>query len=256
MAGNIFSKRRRLEGWPLYSIGIVAAVAIHLGASVGAKKLQMPKKPVRVEMAVVRTRKPPPPPKPEPKEVPKKVRKIKPRPRPKGVTKPPPPNTDLPPPPNQAQADQKPSKPIPIVTGISMGSTVSGGVGMNVRVGNTLYGDVEKEDFVQADKVKPYVYTPVKTYEITEEPRVLKEVRAKMPLEAKRAGIQGTVVLRVQVKKDGSVRRVKLVKGVGYGLDEAAIAAMKRYRFEPARRNGVAVDYTISRFYYVFELVS
>jgi protein TonB len=174
------------------------------------------------------------------------------------VVKPPPPN-QAPPPPNQAPPSDKPQKPIPIVTGISMNSTVSGGVGMAVRVGNTLYGNVDEEDFVPAEDVKAYSakeYAPVKTHEITEEPSVLKEVKADMPEEAKNAGVQGTVVLKVEVKKDGSVRKVTVVKGLGYGLDRAAVAAMKKFKFRPAKRNGKPVDYTISRFYYVFELVN
>jgi len=253
MSAELF-QHRRFEGMGFYALGIIFALTIHGGVSVGAVSMQKnKKKQTRVEMAVIKKAKPPPPPKPEPP--PPKPEKPKPKPRvPKDVVKPP----DLPPPSNQPPPTDKPQKPVPIVTGISLDSTVSSGVGMSVRVGNTLYGDIDKEKFVKAEDVKPYagpVYKPVKTHEITEEPSVLKEVKAEMPETAKRAGIQGTIVLKVEVTKAGTVRKVKVVKGLGYGLDEAAVAAMKKFRFRPAKKGGKPVDYTISRFYYVFELV-
>ncbi|MFH1811899.1 MAG: TonB family protein [Pseudomonadota bacterium] len=247
-------KKRRFEGYGFYAIGLLGAVGLHAAVSYGATQMPPPKKIVRVEMAVVKTEKPPPPPEEKPPE-PEKP-KPKPKVEPKVALRTPPPPNQPPPPNSDVPPSDKPQKPVPIVTGISLGSTVSSGVGMAVRVGNTLYGDVNKEEFVQPGAVQPYVYTPVKTYDITEEPEVLKEVKAEMPEEAKRAGVQGTVVLRVEVQKDGAVRKVRVVKGLGYGLDEAAVAAMKKFTFKPAKINGQPVDYTISRFYYVFELVS
>lgn len=253
--------RRRFEGVGFYAVGLILAMLLHGAASYGATRMPPPKKVVRVEMAVTRTEKPPPP----PEEKPPAPEPEKPQPKPKverkvAVKTPPPPNQPPPPPNQEAPPSDKPQKPVPIVTGISLGSTVSSGVGMAVRVGNTLYGDVNKEDFVQPGDVQPYAgpatYEPVKTYEITEEPEVLTEVKAEMPEEAKRAGVQGTVILRVEVRRDGTVRKVRVVKGLGYGLDEAALEAMKKFTFKPARVNGKPVDYTISRFYYVFELVN
>ncbi len=254
MSTELF-KRRRFEGVGFYAFGIIAALLIHGGVSLGAANMQrQQKRQTRVEMAVIKKAKPPPPPKPEPPPPKPEKPKVKPPRAPKDVVKP-----DTPPPPNQPPPTDKPQKPVPIITGISLDSTVSSGVGMSVRVGNTLYGDIDKEKFVEPEEVKPYVpapaYKPVKTHEITEEPEVLKEVKAEMPEAAKRAGIQGTIVLKVEVKKDGSVRKVTVVKGLGYGLDEAAVAAMKKFKFKPAKKGGKPVDYTISRFYYVFELV-
>jgi protein TonB len=247
--------RRRFEGVGFYAVGLLLAMGLHAGLSYGATHMPPPRKIVRVEMAVTRTEKPPPPEEkpPEPKPEPEKPR---PRPERKVALKTPPPPNQPPPPNSDLPPSDKPQKPVPIVTGISLGSTVSSGVGMSVRVGNTLYGDVNKEEYVAPAEVQPYVYTPVKTYEITEEPEVLSEVKAEMPEEAKRAGVQGTVILRVEVQKDGAVRKVRVVKGLGYGLDEAALEAMKKFKFKPAKVNGQPVDYTISRFYYVFELVN
>jgi len=45
----------------------------------------------------------------------------------------------------------------------------------------------------------------------------------------------------------------KIVKGQGYGLDEAALNAIKRFRFKPATKNGEAVS-TEMKYSYTFLL--
>ncbi|HOY83710.1 MAG TPA: TonB family protein [Candidatus Syntrophosphaera sp.] len=62
---------------------------------------------------------------------------------------------------------------------------------------------------------------------------------------AKRAGVQGTVVLEVEVFKDGRVGNVEVQRSVQSGpggLDEAAIAAVKAARFQPGKMNGNPVN--------------
>ena len=75
-----------------------------------------------------------------------------------------------------------------------------------------------------------------------EAPRVIKEVRALYTDEARRRGIEGDVVLEVVVTSAGTVDRVRVVRGLGAGLDQNAIAAVKQWRFDPARRLGAPVD--------------
>ncbi|HWZ98600.1 MAG TPA: energy transducer TonB [Candidatus Dormibacteraeota bacterium] len=53
--------------------------------------------------------------------------------------------------------------------------------------------------------------------------------------EARKAKMQGSVTLEVFVRADGRVGRVKIVKGIGLGLDERAMDAVRAWRFEPAR---------------------
>jgi TonB family protein len=53
--------------------------------------------------------------------------------------------------------------------------------------------------------------------------------------------VSGTVVLQVTIDVDGLAHDFKLLKGLGYGLDEAAVTAVSRWRFEPGQRNGVPV---------------
>jgi TonB family protein len=58
---------------------------------------------------------------------------------------------------------------------------------------------------------------------------------------------RGTVVLNVIVGTDGNVHRIRLVRPLGLGLDEAAETRLKTWRFDPAMREGkpVAVEMNI-----------
>ena len=56
--------------------------------------------------------------------------------------------------------------------------------------------------------------------------------------EARRAGKQGTVILRVTFLANGSIGGISAVKGLPNGLTEQAIAAARRISFEPAKING------------------
>jgi TonB family protein len=60
----------------------------------------------------------------------------------------------------------------------------------------------------------------------------------KYSKEAKRAKVQGTVVLAVVVGTDGIAHDISVVRSLGYGLDEEAIRALKTWRFKPAKSLG------------------
>jgi periplasmic protein TonB len=73
-------------------------------------------------------------------------------------------------------------------------------------------------------------------------PRLLREVKAEYTEEARRRAITGDVLLEIVVRRDGSVGDVTLLRGLGMGLDQRAIAAVRQWRFDPARLRGAAVD--------------
>ena len=52
--------------------------------------------------------------------------------------------------------------------------------------------------------------------------------------QARAAKFSGSVALRLIVGEDGRASNITIVKGLGMGLDEAAINAVKRWRFQPA----------------------
>jgi protein TonB len=73
-------------------------------------------------------------------------------------------------------------------------------------------------------------------------PRGDYQVKPTYPSDARRAGIQGTTLLGVFVGADGRVANVVVRQSAGHpDLDRAATEAVRRWRFEPARRDGEAV---------------
>jgi protein TonB len=51
----------------------------------------------------------------------------------------------------------------------------------------------------------------------------------------------GVVTVSIIVDKKGRPQNVHVTKGVGHGLDEKAVEAVKKYRFIPAKENGKPV---------------
>ena len=73
-------------------------------------------------------------------------------------------------------------------------------------------------------------------------PTVLSRIKPVYTLEARTADLEGTVELAVIVRKDGSLEVLKVLRGLGLGLDENAIKALKKWRFRPGMKDGVPVD--------------
>ncbi|MBO0912320.1 MAG: energy transducer TonB, partial [Acidobacteria bacterium] len=62
--------------------------------------------------------------------------------------------------------------------------------------------------------------------------------------EARRLRIEGEVLLEVVFEASGALRVNRVVRGLGHGLDEAAVNAANKIKFKPAEHNGSAVDST------------
>jgi protein TonB len=75
-----------------------------------------------------------------------------------------------------------------------------------------------------------------------EAPRLLREVKADYTEEARQRGVSGDVVLEIVVRRDGTVGDVKVLQGLGGGLNDRAAQAVRQWRFTPARRQGAPVD--------------
>lgn len=73
-------------------------------------------------------------------------------------------------------------------------------------------------------------------------PTILREVKADYTEDARRRNVEGEVLLEIVVLRDGSVGQVTLRNGLDGGLNSRAIAAVKQWRFSPARRLGQPVD--------------
>jgi protein TonB len=65
------------------------------------------------------------------------------------------------------------------------------------------------------------------------------QVRPAYPDVARRMGAEGTTLLRIRILEDGAVGEVLVARSAGHpSLDEAAVEAVRRWRFEPAKRDG------------------
>ncbi len=209
---------------------------------------------------------PPPAPKPPPKSRPKKTKpapapdkKLPPKDTPNVTDTPQPktqePPTDLPPPPNQKAPADAP-KAAPIRIGISLSSTSSAGA-FAAPVGNTLYG-ASSGTAADPASVQPYapdasrpgsapaygVYVP--PAKVSRLPKVKGEAKAVYPEAARRAGLEGQVVLKLRISDKGKVVDARVVESAGHGFDEAALEAVRKFTFAPGLRDGapVATDIT------------
>jgi TonB family protein len=72
-------------------------------------------------------------------------------------------------------------------------------------------------------------------------PKPITRVEAIYPQEAKDARIAGVVILETLIDENGTVADVRVLKPLPFGLDKAAVEAVKQWRWEPATIDGKAV---------------
>lgn len=80
------------------------------------------------------------------------------------------------------------------------------------------------------------------------QPEETDRVVPRYPMVARRAGIQGPVVVRGIVRRDGTIDNVEVIKDLPYGLGEAASEAVSQWHFRPATYRGEPIDvyYTVT----------
>jgi TonB family protein len=54
-------------------------------------------------------------------------------------------------------------------------------------------------------------------------------------------GVQGDVVVEVTIDEQGNVAELKLIRGIGYGIEERVLATLKRWHFRPASKDGTTI---------------
>ena len=189
---------------------------------------------------------------PMPKKTEKKVAKAADRRRPRmNVSQPkqkPTPNTE----------EREPAKP---VFGASADSVVSQGGAVAVRVGNTLekamddtftaqrdvapIAPTDKKAARPAPEKKKRIPKPVPVYELSRAPTFKRKIEPIYPEQARRAGIEGVVQLETLIDENGRVRKIKVLKSPGHGLEKAAISALSKSQFHPGLVGGKPVPVKI-----------
>ena len=72
-------------------------------------------------------------------------------------------------------------------------------------------------------------------------PTKLVDVKPEYPEDARAAGIHGVVILDIVIGEDGSVIEARVIRSIPE-LDQAAIDAVRQWRFEPTLLNGEPVE--------------
>ncbi len=88
---------------------------------------------------------------------------------------------------------------------------------------------------------KPKIY---KVGEGVTPPKVLYKIDPDYTAEAHDAGLQGTVLLSLVVAPDGMAQDIQVLQGLGSGLNEKAVEAIRKWRFAPGMKDGEPVAVT------------
>lgn len=162
-----------------------------------------------------------------------------------------------------APAPEAPATPVPtappppVRLGISLSSAVAGQGGPGFALGEPVHGVAggvagaeRAQHGAKAAPPKATAAPPVRR-----EASLQAGVTPSYPQAARDGGIEGTVVLALTIGADGRVHEARVLRGLGHGLDEAAIAAARRTRWSPATSDGRAVR-SLRRFHVRFTLES
>lgn len=119
----------------------------------------------------------------------------------------------------------------------SIGSPAGDGFGSGTQIGNDLKIDESTQEQLKLDDGPPADFVP---YE--KEPSIVHQVQPKYPELAQRAGLEGTVILKVWVDKEGKVRKAVVLKSDGDVFNQAAIDAAMQWSFTPALQQKRPID--------------
>jgi TonB family protein len=72
-------------------------------------------------------------------------------------------------------------------------------------------------------------------------PVLVKKVEPEYSEEARKAKFSGVVVLYIEVDTTGKATNIRVIRSLGLGLDDKAIEAVKKWTFQPGKKNGVPV---------------
>lgn len=119
------------------------------------------------------------------------------------------------------------------------------------KAGNTLAKAPDQQTLREDDP--DALPIPTDDYLVSQMPVLLNDFRVPYPPDARRAGVQGAVLLELLVDPQGRVREARVLKPLFASLDVAALEAAKKLVFKPARAGDQSVAVRI-RYAYRFVL--
>lgn len=128
------------------------------------------------------------------------------------------------------------------------GVVASAGFGSGVAIADTpnAHGIVRQAGFGNADVPAQHTVShAATTADANQTPaEILSKPTPVYTPEARAKKIEGEVLLEVVFEANGKIHVVRVVRGLGHGLDDAAVRAAEQIRFKPALRNGQPSDST------------
>ena len=161
-------------------------------------------------------------------------------------------------------AEPKPAPPTPAneepVFDVSMSSTSQAGNGPQVSAGGggvrggTGSGGAGNATAPASGDRGRQTSEPLPDYAVTTLPLPQGRCFGQYTDDARKAGVEGTVVLDLVIGEDGRVRDIDIISRLGHGLDQAAVAALRACRFTPGEKDGQRVAVRVRGFKVRFAL--
>lgn len=224
------------------AIGYSASMAVHFGlaAGVGSIPKERPHRATTVKVfeAKREKKKEAEPEKKESKPAPPK--RADPPPAPKNT---PPPATNTTPTP----AGHEAMAALPDF-GISLGGGIEGGIAVPIgglaassAAGHAAAGAAGGEKKVRGTAPKPGEGASVCVEEALK-PKPIERTAPQYSDDARAANVEGVVKVELSVNAAGDVVDARILSGLGHGLDQAALVAARRWKFNPATRCGKPIE--------------
>ena len=108
--------------------------------------------------------------------------------------------------------------------------------------------DVDDLVIAVPDAPPPVDTGPIFVTGDVQKPIKISDVQPQYTEIARKARIQGVVILQTIINKEGNITDVKILKGLPMGLADAAVSAVEQWKYEPATLNGkpVAVYFNLT----------
>lgn len=120
------------------------------------------------------------------------------------------------------------------------------GNGIAVSVSRARLGSVQSAGFTDAEvPAAASVHRASETAANAVPAEILSKPTPVYTPEARTMRIEGEVLLEVVLGASGNLRVVRVVRGLGHGLDDNAVRAAQQIQFKPAMRNGQPADSTV-----------
>jgi TonB family protein len=125
----------------------------------------------------------------------------------------------------------------------------SSGFGNGVATGSGLGGGgrtatVKQSGFGDSEPVRPAPRRQEKAQTDLQPVQILSKPTPGYTADARSAHVEGEVLLEVVFSASGKMQVLRVVRGLGHGLDESAIRAAEQIKYKPASRGGEPVDFS------------